>query len=389
MRLSDVRAGMQCKGLSVVRGTAISQFDVEVIDVISGDSAAPGRAHPDPRLRARRWTPPGVGPGFSGLPDHLPGLPTACSATRARSPRASASSATRSRWPRRSSRSSARRPEAGALGAQRAAPCAAAPGRSPPRSRCPASRRASGCGSCARARRAGAQVLAAPGGPARRLPGPGPAPGLGGVRGLAGGDLAIGSIGTVAYRDGSAIWAFGHPLDAAGRRALPLQDAYVFSVINNPNGTEEAITTKLAVPGPHRSAASPSTGSTRSPGGSARRRARSALRVAVREHRQPPRARCWSSDVTDERELELGSSLDLVGALAVSQATDQVLGSAPAAPLDRDVRARSGCASAAAGSASATPTRRRSARSRTSRARSGWSTASSSAASPPPTCRCG
>ena len=43
MRLSDVRSGMRCTGLSVVRGTAISSFDVEVIDVVSGDasSAAP------------------------------------------------------------------------------------------------------------------------------------------------------------------------------------------------------------------------------------------------------------------------------------------------------------------------------------------------------------
>jgi hypothetical protein len=62
---------------------------------------------------------------------------------------------------------------------------------------------------------------------------------------VAGGDLSIGSIGTVAYRDGSAIWAFGHPIDAAGRRALQLQDAYVFSVINNPNGTEELIIESL------------------------------------------------------------------------------------------------------------------------------------------------
>jgi hypothetical protein len=38
--------------------------------------------------------------------------------------------------------------------------------------------------------------------------------------GIAGGDLALGSIGTVAYRDRSAIWAFGHPIDAAGQRAL-------------------------------------------------------------------------------------------------------------------------------------------------------------------------
>ena len=72
MRLSDVRAGMQCKGLTVIRGTAITEFDVEVIDVIRGDSAAPGA-----RLLIRVSGPAvdatGVGPGFSGSPIYCRG----------------------------------------------------------------------------------------------------------------------------------------------------------------------------------------------------------------------------------------------------------------------------------------------------------------------------
>ena len=36
MPLSDVQAGMHCTGYSVVRGTAISSFDVNVVDVADG-----------------------------------------------------------------------------------------------------------------------------------------------------------------------------------------------------------------------------------------------------------------------------------------------------------------------------------------------------------------
>jgi hypothetical protein len=45
------------------------------------------------------------------------------------------------------------------------------------------------------------------------------------------------------------VWAFGHPLDSAGRRDLLLEDAYVYTVVNNPIGTEDASTYKLAAPG--------------------------------------------------------------------------------------------------------------------------------------------
>ena len=41
------------------------------------------------------------------------------------------------------------------------------------------------------------------------------------------------------------MYAFGHELDGAGRRSLLLQDAYVYSVIGNPNG----LSYKLAAPG--------------------------------------------------------------------------------------------------------------------------------------------
>jgi hypothetical protein len=67
MPLSQVRSGMQCTGLLVVRGTEISSFDVEILEVIDGDASGQG-----PRLHERVSAPPvdgtGVGPGFSGSP---------------------------------------------------------------------------------------------------------------------------------------------------------------------------------------------------------------------------------------------------------------------------------------------------------------------------------
>ncbi len=63
---------------------------------------------------------------------------------------------------------------------------------------------------------------------------------------LAGGDIALGAIGTVTYIDGSAILGFGHPFLSAGRARFLLGDGYVFQTIAAPilNGSY-----KLAEPG--------------------------------------------------------------------------------------------------------------------------------------------
>ena len=59
---------MRCTGYSVVRGTAISSFAVEIVDVVSGDASA----NDGPRILVRVSGPvvdeTGVGPGFSGSP---------------------------------------------------------------------------------------------------------------------------------------------------------------------------------------------------------------------------------------------------------------------------------------------------------------------------------
>src|SRR5918994_3518791 len=65
--LAEVRPGMSCTGLSAIRGTAISSFDVEIIDVIAAEPGLSG-----PRMLVRVSGPAvdatGVGPGFSGSP---------------------------------------------------------------------------------------------------------------------------------------------------------------------------------------------------------------------------------------------------------------------------------------------------------------------------------
>ena len=324
MRLSDVRPGMDCKALSVIRGTAISEFDVEVIDVIRGDSAAPG-ARILIRVSGPAVDATGVGPGFSGSPIYCQGgdgvrrnagaisesvgefgnkiaLATPIEQILEGSPETPASARSAPAL-RRSARPIA-------------TPLTVSGLSSPIRRRLARA-----------ARRADRLVLAAPSGPLAGFPPVDLQPGSSVSAGIAGGDLALGSIGTVAYRSGTAIWAFGHPIDAAGRRALALQDAYVYAVINNPIGTEEAITTKLAVPG-HTLGVFSNDGLNQIAGrvGPPPRTIR--VRVNV-SNSDTGRKAALASDVTDERDLELGSGLDVVGALAIAQASGQVLGAAP------------------------------------------------------------
>src|SRR4051794_41243239 len=68
MPLSDLHPGMRCTGYSVIRGTEISSFDVEIVDVVSGDASS----NDGPRILVRLSGPAvdetGVGPGFSGSP---------------------------------------------------------------------------------------------------------------------------------------------------------------------------------------------------------------------------------------------------------------------------------------------------------------------------------
>ena len=72
MPLSEVRSGMQCTGYSVIRGTDISAFDVEVIDVVDSEPGT-GTAMILVEASGPAVDRTGIGPGFSGSPVYCGG----------------------------------------------------------------------------------------------------------------------------------------------------------------------------------------------------------------------------------------------------------------------------------------------------------------------------
>jgi hypothetical protein len=178
------------------------------------------------------------------------------------------------------------------------------------------------------AKRAGRPLLDAPPGPLGGYPVQDLVPGSAVGASLSTGDLAFGAVGTVAYRDGNQIFAFGHALDGAGPRALFLQDAYVFGVIGNPIGVPDfgAMTYKLTSGGGHNvgeltndtfSAIAGTLGAEPPsiPLRASARLAGSSSRVAL------------SSAVADERALGYGGSLAIVAPTAAGTALDRLLDS--------------------------------------------------------------
>ncbi len=258
MPLGEVRGGMQCKGYSVIQGTEISEFDVEILDVIDGDASGEG-----PRLLVRVSGPAiegtGVGPGFSGSPIYCDGrnagaiseslgeyggdvvLATPIEAILGAS--ADPPSEGDGRLADRRGR------EGGAARAAAGAPRRAtagsspAPSRSPRRSRCPGVGRTLGRALERAGARVGRPLLAAPAGPLGSFPPQPMRPGASVGVSYSQGDIQIGAIGTVAYTDEDRVWGFGHPFEGAGERRLLLQDAYVYRVISNPVQIGDVATT--------------------------------------------------------------------------------------------------------------------------------------------------
>jgi len=245
MPLSQVRSGMQCTGYSVIRGTEISSFGVEILDVIDGDASGQG-----PRILLRVFGPAvdgtGVGPGFSGSPVYCPDeqntqrnagaiseslgefggdvvLATPIEAILGTAPDAPAS------------RGEPASPGDRAL-MKRAKPIATpltVTGLNTTLGR--ALERAG--------RRVGRPLLAAPAGPLGSFAPQEMRPGASLGVSYSAGDIQIGAIGTVAYTDGERVWGFGHPFEGAGQRRLFLQDAYVYRVIDNPVQLGDVATT--------------------------------------------------------------------------------------------------------------------------------------------------
>jgi hypothetical protein len=246
MPLKDVRSGMRCTVRSVVHGTTISTFDATVLDVVDGDPAGE-----DARVLVRLSGPAiadgGIGPGFSGSPVTCPdagGRPRVMGALSEGIGDYGNDVALAT--PIEEMLGQPVRPVEGnrarrRLGA-RTRPLAALTIAGLPRSLRGFVERA--------ARRAGRTVIVTPGGPPTARYAPPPlVPGASVAAGISTGSLALASVGTVTYRDGNDLWAFGHSLDDAGLRSLFLQDAYVYGVIGNPVGSADAQTYKLAAPG--------------------------------------------------------------------------------------------------------------------------------------------
>ena len=337
MPLSQVRSGMQCEGYSVVHGTEISSFDVEILEVVDGDASGQG-----PRLLVRVSGPAvdstGVGPGFSGSPIY-------CRDEQGTSRNAGAISESLGEY---GGDVVLATPIEAILGAPVDAPAH----RGEPAS---ASRKRRQKALLARARplatpltvsgvstamgraleragrREGRQVIAAPAGPLGTFPPQPMRPGAAVGVSYSMGDIQVGAIGTVAYTDEDRVWAFGHPFENAGERRLLLQDAYVYRVIDNP----------VAIPGAASTYKYASLGHTLGTFSNDERDA-----VAGRTGALPPTVpiRVFANDLDTGRSLVTGiraadesriglpegaSPLAFVGPLAVTEAASSLLRSAP------------------------------------------------------------
>jgi hypothetical protein len=263
MPLSEVRSGMHCTGYSVVRGTDITSFDVDVIDVVDGDPSLSG-----PRIlieaSGAAVDRTGIGPGFSGSPIYCRGgdgvdrnigaisesigeyggkvvLATPIESILANSPDAPRERGAGAKPSRRASAASRRLKRLRAKGEIR-----------PLTGPLVVSGLSRGLARAfeAAGKRAGRPVLATPAGPVGSFPVQTLRPGSAVSVGYSGGDLRLTAIGTVAYTDANDVWAFGHPFEGSGARSLLLQDAYVFRVINDPNTSgESGGSYKFAAPG--------------------------------------------------------------------------------------------------------------------------------------------
>jgi hypothetical protein len=322
MPLSEVRSGMDCTGLSVVRGTGISEFDVEVIDVVAG--GPPSATRILVRVSGPAVDATGIGPGFSGSP-------VLCDDGSGRRRTAGAISEGIGEYGNKVALAT---PIEAMLGARPEAPRARRSDAALLRSARPLELlTVSGLPAEVRrvlrsaARRARRAVLATPAGPLGSYPPQELRPGASVAAALAGGDLSAAAIGTVTYRDGDALWAFGHQLDGFGARSLLLSDAYVFSVVNNPLGLPDVSTYKLAAPGHIQGTVTNDTfGAIVGRVGPPPRTI--PFGVNARD-RDTGRAIALSSQVADESPVDLGTGLPLMGALGLSSALAELLASEP------------------------------------------------------------
>ena len=341
MALTDVRPGMQCTGYSVVQGTTISSFDVEVLDVVDGDPASDG-----PRILFAVSGPAvdatGIGPGFSGSPIYCPdgqgtnrnigaisqsigeyggkaGLATPIEAMLANPtdpPVARAAGHGRAASPRAAAAIRRMRRQ----GTKELAAPLTIGGVSPDLGRAIE----------ATGRRYGRPIIAVPAGPLGSFPVQELRPGAAVSVGYSGGDVRLGAVGTVAYTDAGRVWSFGHSFEAAGARNLILQDAYVYRVVNEPNAALTGGSYKLAVAG--HDVGTLSNDAFSAVVGTVGALPRSTTVRAVGTDHDTGAKKEVVTNVADETDVDNPtgfSPLGTVGPLAIAQATGGTMKSAP------------------------------------------------------------
>jgi hypothetical protein len=241
MPLSEVQPGMRCTGYTVVKGTEISSFDVEVVDVVQGDPVSA-----QPLLLIRVSGPvvaaSGIAEGYSGSPVVCDGRIVAAIAYGSGDYGNLLGYAT---------------PIEEMIGEPVPTPTGA---KIDPNLRHAVPLRTpiavSGVSDAVFAPfakaygKAGISLVAVPAAPiGSRFPVQTLVPGSSMAVGLSSGAVSSGAVGTVTYVDGNKVYGFGHPFDGTGVRSLLLQDAYVYDVVANPIDTQDAVSTKIAAPG--------------------------------------------------------------------------------------------------------------------------------------------
>ncbi|MBB4662696.1 hypothetical protein [Conexibacter arvalis] len=244
--LAQIHRGMECTARTVVQGTEITTFGVEVIDVLDDVNGS------GPRILVRvsgdAVAGSGIASGFSGSPVYCAGADGAVG-------NAGAVSATIGQYgndvglvtPIEQMLGLPAKPPSGAKRAPRAVRASVRPltapltvaGLSPALGRL--------LERSGRAR--GRALVAAPVGPLGSFAPQELVPGAAMGAAYSTGAVAASAIGTVTYRDGNVVYGFGHQFDAAGRRSLVLQDAYVFTVVGHPFDLPSMTSYKLAAPG--------------------------------------------------------------------------------------------------------------------------------------------
>jgi hypothetical protein len=324
MPLSQVQPGMNCTGETVIQGTTITSFNVQVIGVVQ----APGEG---PRILVRVSGPAvdttGVAEGFSGSPVYCPdvfGMMENAGAISEGIGQYGNNVVLVTPIEQMLGEPVKPPPDAPRLAAKPTpllAPLTVG-GLSP-----------AVFGLVQRAgERDGRLILAAPtsGGHVTDFPVQPLVPGASVSASYSSGDVPMGAVGTVTYVDGPTVYAFGHELDGAGRRDLLLQDAYVYYVINNPDPTEQP-SYKLASPGHTEGTLSSDTpnaviGEVGAPPPTV------PVQVTVHD-RDTRQSLSLDTRVADETDigLPLGNSLvDTIAPLEVAQAATQIYDGPPA-----------------------------------------------------------